>query len=75
MSRLKMGNDFIEVAKGVENFDQEALELGDLARGELAIRELGDAAFLLNAGNYTVPIRSSLGWHILRVTNITPATK
>ena len=75
MSRLKMGNDFIEVAKGVANFDQEALELGDLTRGELAIRELGDAAFLLNAGNYTVPIRSSLGWHILRVTNITPATK
>ena len=75
MSRLKMGNDFIEVAKGVENFDQEALELGDLTRGELAIKELGDAAFLLNSGNYTVPIRSSLGWHILRVTNITPATK
>jgi len=75
MSRLKMGIDFVEVAKGVANFDQEALQLGDLTRGELAVRELGDAAFLLNVGNYTVPIRSSFGWHILRVTNITPATK
>jgi peptidyl-prolyl cis-trans isomerase D len=70
-----MGNDFIEVAKEVTNFDQEALELGDLTRGELTIKELGDAAFSLDVGNYTVPIRSSLGWHILRVTNITPATK
>jgi len=36
----------------------------------LPLKVLGDAAFKLKAGSFSAPVKSDLGWHILRVTKI-----
>ena len=74
-SRLNSGDDFIAVASELANLNAENVELGNLMKKELPVKELADAAFLLNSGANSIPIRSSLGWHILRVTEITQASR
>ena len=44
-------------------------------RSQLPIKELADTAFLLAAGDNSQPIKTNLGWHILRVNKVIPATK
>ncbi|AWK85095.1 peptidylprolyl isomerase [Azospirillum thermophilum] len=50
----------------------EPLTLDGIARDELP--ELGDAAFSLAQGTVGEPVKSGLGWHVLSVTGIQPAT-
>ena len=73
-SRLNSGSDFISVGREVAKLDRETLELGILNKNQLPIKELADAAFSMNVGIHSAPIRSKLGWHILRVKNITPGS-
>ncbi|WP_298372635.1 peptidylprolyl isomerase [Azospirillum sp.] len=46
----------------------EPLTLDGVARAELP--ELGDAAFALEQGKASEPIKSGLGWHVLAVTGV-----
>lgn len=46
----------------------EPLTLDGIARAELP--ELGDAAFALEQGKSSEPIKSGLGWHVLAVTGV-----
>ncbi len=52
--------------------DPETVDLGLLSRQEIP-HELGDVAFELPLNQPSQPIKSPLGWHILRVTKIEPA--
>src|SRR5262249_25733205 len=54
--------------------DPETIDLGLLARNEMP-RELADIAFELPVDKPSDPIKSPLGWHILRVTKIEQPTQ
>jgi peptidyl-prolyl cis-trans isomerase D len=69
---LKEGKDWNEVAKSVGQ-DPETMDLGLLNRKEIP-HELGDVAFELPLNEPSQPVKSPLGWHILRVTKIVPAS-
>ncbi len=68
---LDQGRGFVEVAKEVAGLDADSLDLGSVERGQL-LPELADAAFGLALNAYSAPVRSPLGWHIMRITAIEP---
>jgi len=67
---LSSGTGFNKVAADIAKMDAEATELGAVSRGQLPIPALADAAFQLAASAVSQPIKSDLGWHILKVTKI-----
>lgn len=69
-AQLVSGKDFAAVAKDVAGMsDASALDLGWVKTTDLP-PELADAAFAAPQGTTTAPIKSTFGWHILRVTGI-----
>lgn len=72
---LKEGRSFASVAKEVAGKDEKALSLGDMTKHQLETiaPELAEAAFALKDKGVTAPIRTALGWHIVKVVSITPA--
>jgi len=67
--RLKTGDDFIKVAKELADMDPQGTELGSMKKSEL-LPGLAEAAFSLVADGYTEPLKSVLGWHILRLKSV-----
>ncbi|MDH3236533.1 MAG: peptidyl-prolyl cis-trans isomerase, partial [Alphaproteobacteria bacterium] len=59
-----------KVAKEIAKQESGPLSLGTVEQDGLPLKVLGDAAFKLKSGAYSAPIKSDLGWHILRVTKI-----
>jgi peptidyl-prolyl cis-trans isomerase D len=49
------------------------VDLGTVKRGDL-LKELAEPAFTAAQGKVVGPVESSLGWHLLQVTAITPGT-
>ncbi|MBT7956662.1 MAG: hypothetical protein HN731_15825, partial [Rhodospirillaceae bacterium] len=74
-SRITAGEDYVKVAKAVANLDAAALDLGTLTKTQLPLKELADAAFSQGADTVSAPVKSPLGWHILKVTEIKGATQ
>lgn len=70
---LAAGKDWKEVATSVAGMDPETIDLGLLKKEELP-DILGNVAFQLPVDKPSDPIKSPLGWHILRVTKIEPPT-
>lgn len=68
---LAKGGDFTQVGRDVANQTPEALALGTVAKDEL-LPEVAEAAFALAAGGVSAPVRSALGWHIVKVAKIVP---
>ena len=65
-ARIKGGEDFAEVAKGVSQ-DGSAKDGGDLGwfeRGRM-VPEFEEAAFALKVGEVSEPVRSAFGWHLI----------
>jgi peptidyl-prolyl cis-trans isomerase D len=71
---LAAGKDWKEVATTIAGQDPDTIDLGLLARNEMP-RELADIAFELPLNKPSDPIKTPLGWHILRVTKIDPPTQ
>ncbi len=69
---LKAGKDWKEVATTIAGMTPDTIDLGLLARKEIP-HELGDVAFDLQLNQPSQPIKTPLGWHILRVVKIEPA--
>jgi peptidyl-prolyl cis-trans isomerase D len=65
------GQEWHEVAKTLAGQDPETVDLGLLNREEIP-HELGDVAFDLPLAQPSQPIKSPLGWHLLRVVRIEP---
>jgi peptidyl-prolyl cis-trans isomerase D len=65
------GQEWHEVAKTLAGQDPETVDLGLLNREEIP-HELGDVAFDLPLVQPSQPIKSPLGWHLLRVVRIEP---
>ena len=66
---LKQGRDFTAVATGIAKLATNALSLGLLRHIDLPAK-LADAAFGLAVDGISEPVKSPLGWHILRVVKI-----
>lgn len=64
------GRTFDAVAKEIAKADP--LNMGKVTKSQLPVAEIGEAVFKLKAGEVTQPIKSPLGWHILRVDEIQP---
>lgn len=60
------------LAAAAKDAGVEPLPLDGIARAELP--ELGDAAFTLEMGKTSEPVKSGLGWHVLAVTGVQPGT-
>jgi peptidyl-prolyl cis-trans isomerase D len=79
----KTAQAFAAKVAGGKSFSQAASEngfaAGDIALGSLtrqqmaglATQAVADAAFAASKGSITAPIKSALGWHILKVDEIT----
>ena len=72
--KLKAGQDFYAVAKSDANQSKEDTELGDVSQ-DMLIANIGEEVFKLKKGGFTSPQQSEFGWHIMKVTNITPVKK
>lgn len=69
IQKLSSGSDFAELAKeystDISN-NQQGGELGYFSRGEM-IQEFEDAAFSLEAGTISKPIKTDFGYHIIKI--------
>ncbi|MEE2997477.1 MAG: peptidyl-prolyl cis-trans isomerase [Pseudomonadota bacterium] len=73
-AKLKEGRTFVSVAREVSEKSEEQIKLGLVVRSEM-LPVLADAAFALENKQFTKPVKSPLGWHIIRVTEIKPGRK
>jgi peptidyl-prolyl cis-trans isomerase C len=67
-TKLKAGEDFVKLAK--ENSkDPGSSDGGDLGyiTKDKVVPEFGDAAFKLEKGKISDPVKSQFGWHIIKV--------
>jgi peptidyl-prolyl cis-trans isomerase D len=71
---LARGGDFAAVARDEAKMDAGAIELGAIARDQIP-SELADPVFSLAAGGVSAPLKSPLGWHIVKVIAIEPPQK
>ena len=69
---LAAGKDWNEVAVQIAGQNPETIELGLMKREELP-QVLADIAFELPLDKPSEPVKTPLGWHILRVVKIEPA--
>ena len=71
---LKGGANFATVAKDVADLSPDQLDLGAMSRSQLP-PELAEAAFTLKQGDFSEPLKSVLGWHILSLVDIIASTQ
>jgi peptidyl-prolyl cis-trans isomerase D len=71
LAALATGRDWKEVATTISGQDPETIDLGLMKREEMP-RVLADVAFDLPLNQPSEPIKTPLGWHILRVAKIEP---
>ena len=69
---LDAGKDWKEVATTIAKQDPESIDLGMMKRQDLP-QQLAEVVFELPLNRPTDPIKTPLGWHILRVVKIEPA--
>lgn len=68
LAKLKAGGDFAALAKA-ESKDTGSADGGDLgyfAKGQM-VAEFSDAAFKLEKGGLSEPVKSQFGWHIIKL--------
>jgi len=68
---LSGGEDFQKAATDVAGQDPSTVDLG-LVKGDDLPKPLADAAFDLQLNQVSQPIKTELGWHILKVVKIEP---
>ena len=68
---LSEGRSFEAVAKDTTGKSGDEIKLGLATRNDL-LPDLGNAAFAIKKDAFTKPVKSPLGWHILRATEIQP---
>jgi parvulin-like peptidyl-prolyl isomerase len=78
LRKIKAGRDFAELARN-ESDDQATKDqggrLGVLPRGGMKIKELEEAAFAMEVGRVSSPIKTLYGYFILKVEGVRPARR
>lgn len=72
--RLGNGDDFYTVAEEDAHQSKADTDLGEVSEDELVF-EIAEDVFALPNGDYTKPVQVGEVWQIMKVTDITPATK
>lgn len=70
LERIKKGEDFALVAKELSAdkvSGENGGELGYFGRGTM-VKEFSDAAFSMNVGDVSEPVKSQFGYHIIKLT-------
>lgn len=67
---IRDGKTLAEAAEDVSGLPP--VDLGQVRRSEIALPELANAAFALAANTVSDPVESTLGWHLVEVSNIVP---
>lgn len=73
--RLAKGEDFAKVAKETSDDPVSAQKGGDLGfitKGAME-QNFADAAFTLHEGEISKPVKTSFGYHLIKVTEVSPA--
>lgn len=70
---VQKGEDFIAMAARTKKLKPEDVKLGSLTRDELPAA-IANAVFALEANKVGEPVTSPFGWHLVRVTAVTPGT-
>lgn len=68
---LASGEDFQKAATGIAGQDASTIDLGLVKPDDLP-KELADTAFALPLDKPSEPIKTELGWHVVRVVKIQP---
>ncbi len=71
LEKLQKGTDFFAVASELANQDKATTDLGNVS-AESLLPELTDDVFDAKINEVVGPLNSEFGWHILKVTQITP---
>ncbi|WP_372620006.1 peptidylprolyl isomerase [Falsiroseomonas sp.] len=66
--------DLAAINQAAQAAGGSATALGTVARADLPLPELAEAVFAVPGGNVTQPVQSPFGWHVFRVTAVTPGT-
>ena len=68
--KVLAGEDFAELAKqyGQDGTKDKGGDLGYFSKGDM-VKEFSDAAFALNVGEISKPIKSQFGYHIIKLTD------
>jgi peptidyl-prolyl cis-trans isomerase D len=75
--RVKKGEDFAKVAGELSEDENTKGRGGDLGfvTENLVEKPFADAAFALEQGKVSDPVRTSTGWHLIQVDEVVPAKK
>jgi parvulin-like peptidyl-prolyl isomerase len=70
-SKIKEGYDFSELAKQYSQGPnkEQGGDMGYISRGEM-LKELDEVTFSLRPGEFSMPVKSKLGYHIFKVEDI-----
>ncbi len=71
MAALNAGSDFYKVAEQFAKQDKSSTELGDVS-ADMLLADMSDAVFSTKVGRIVGPVKSELGWHIMKVVRVTP---
>jgi peptidyl-prolyl cis-trans isomerase D len=71
-NRLTEGADFMAVAAEA-GMDEAMVKLGEFTANDI-LPDLSEATFGLEEGGISEPVETALGWHIIRVTSVTPGS-
>jgi peptidyl-prolyl cis-trans isomerase D len=69
--QLAQGQSIDQVASALAGQGVHSTELGEVARSDLP-PEIADVVFKLAEGEVSQPVQSPFGWHVLKVSAITP---
>ncbi|MFH1803435.1 MAG: SurA N-terminal domain-containing protein [Pseudomonadota bacterium] len=73
VTAIRNGADFMSVAIEQAGMTESLVKLGEFTADNI-LPDLRDAVFSLPEGDVSDPVETALGWHILRVSKITPET-
>lgn len=74
MAQLNDGKDFYKVAQKVAGQTKEATDLGFVAK-DMLIADMAEEMFAAKVGDVLGPVKSDLGWHIMKLTEIKAGSK
>ena len=74
MAQLNEGKDFYSVAQEVAGQTKEATDLGFVAK-DMLIADMAEEMFAAKVGDVLGPVKSDLGWHIMKLTDIKAGSK
>lgn len=68
IERVNRGDDFAEVAKEISQGPSKTQggDLGYFTKGQM-VKEFEDAAFALDKGAVSEPVKTQFGWHVIKV--------